>query len=268
MKTIRTLAPLLCALCVISMPTAVRAEMASGNYTNVFSGVPALWDISGTYSESVEGIDLDYTINVDPSGKFTGAGTFSLGSDGFDHDLLQGDFTVNGSVKSAGDVVRIMLTFQLTGAGNISGYDVTFSAKMKEKLEIASVTREMVGTVSGSVKVTVPAARKSKSAKIPSTDISVQLPYDVDGDWSLLLNVIPNGTKYTGTAKALFSTGKAVDLGLTGVYSLKTGTSKILLKGLAPAKSVSLNLVTSCIANQLNIQSLKAKALGQKLKIQ
>jgi hypothetical protein len=262
MKTLSIPALLLGTL-LIAVSPAARADIASGSYTNTFSGDITLWDISGTYSESLDNIKMEFTINMDSSGKFTGAGSFSY--DDWSNNL-DGDFTISGSVKSSGNVVRVSMTMLINGSGYVQGYDVIFSAKMNESLEIDGATQQLIGTVSGSIKVQIPSLGKKGSTSIPRSQAVTPLPNNVDGTWTLSMNVVPNGTKYTGTGLVELSNGKSIDLNLTGSYSGKKDTSTIALKTVSPG-SFNLKLLTCCTNLQMDIQSMKGTALGQKLTI-
>src|SRR5437667_1298890 len=145
----RTYLRVLLFLGLINLATPVcHAEVASGTYTQDFTGAINLWDISGSYNEDLGGISVDYTLNTEPSGKFTGQGT----ADVQDTDVnLHADFTLSGSVKTAGDVTRVTIALKMKGSGQVSGHDATFSASLKEKLEIDSINLQMTGTASGSV---------------------------------------------------------------------------------------------------------------------
>jgi hypothetical protein len=260
MKTFRTFASILSALCFFASFGNARADQASGSYTQDFSGLIYLWDVSGTYDESLSDIQVNYTLNMDADGKITGDGTFSF-VDGPDN--LNGTFTVTGTVKSSGGVGRVTLNLLLNGTGTLSGYPVIATAKASEKLEIDPVGGEMIGTSGGSVKVTIPSLGRSQSVSIPRSVETVDLPPEVDGAWNLVLNPVQVGTSYTGTAQLQLSNGKVFDLNLTGAYSAKKDTSKLSLKGLV--KSMSLSLVTSTTGAAMDIQSLKGSALGQKV---
>lgn len=240
------------------------AEIASGTYTKEFNGDLNLWDISGSYTEDLEDISLSYTLNMDPSGKFTGSGSFyyDAGWSGY----LSGSFTVSGSVKSAGNVTRVGLLMKIGGDGNIEGYDATFTASVKEQLEIDTSTRQMLGSASGRLTVALPDFGKKKSVSIPRSEASTILPAQADGNWSLTLDIVPSGTKYTGSATVDLSTGKSFDLTLSGNYSAKKDVSKLVLKSLDRTIPISLNLQALCTSTDMSVQSLKGKGLGQKLK--
>lgn len=269
MKTLKESLSLLAASLLTTGVFTSHADMADGSYTLNYSGnVSPIWDISGSYSETVDSISLDYTIVQDASGKFTGNGYFDIDESVGGVSLSLGSsMAVVGAVKSAGSVTRV--TLNASGAGNgevyVPGYgwyDVIFSYNLKENCEVDPYG-QLVGTISGSVKVTVLEVHRSATSKIPATDFAVALPYDSTGAWSLTLNLIPNGTKYTGTAQMQTSTGATTDFTVTGSYALKTDISKLSIKGTGG----SLALAGSANGANWIVQNLKGKLYGQTLKL-
>jgi hypothetical protein len=269
MKTIRNFCFTIALALFATGLQVASASMASGLYTlNYDANSGALWDISGSYSENTGDMLLDYTIAEDPTGKFTGSGSFSVDEYYSGVDLsLSGSMNLAGTIKTSGSVTRVALT--ATGAGDgdiyVSGYGsyyVTFSYSLKENCEVDS-SGQLVGTISGSMKVTVPELRKSKGVSIPRTDFAVALPNDATGAWSLTLNLVPNGTQYTGTASLQTSTSATTEFAVTGSYSSKTDGSKLTLKG--PGGSMSV--AGSASGVDFLVQALKGKVFGQTLKL-
>lgn len=254
------------ALLAFALPAA-HADLATGTYSYTFTNDIPLWDISGTYNEVVGPVEVNYTINMDGAGKLLGQGDFTY--DSGEGDTLSGNIGVSGTVKSASGVTRVTYTTKLVGDGYISGYYVTFTAQLKEKLEINRDGGVMIGSANGKMTVAVPELHKKGSAPIPLAENQVNLPPEADGNWNLSLNVATNGLKYTGTALVQLSNGRSIDLSLTGSYSAKTDLSKVSLKTLKtvpPGPSMNLNLVASFEEVEMAIQSLKGKVLGQSLR--
>src|SRR2546423_12473501 len=132
MIALKKIIPLYAALVLFSSPLA-RAEIASGDYTLSFNGDVNLWDISGTYNESLGLITLNYSLNMDSSGKFTGDGSANY-DDGA--NILNMDILFSGAVKSAGDVVRVSMKMAMAGSGVVEDPDgnpqnATFTASIK-----------------------------------------------------------------------------------------------------------------------------------------
>ncbi len=240
-----------------------RADQASGSYTNTFTGNLSVWDLSGTYTENVEGILLNYTVNVDPSGKFTGQGTASVnGFQGYNMNLNM-DLSFNGKVTTAGNATRVTMTMKMKGGGTMEGYGITFRASANENVEVDGANRQLVGRMSGSVSVAVPSLHRHASAPFRTT-VDTALPPGATGDWTLTVNLAPNGKKYSGNASASWAGGKTVNLTATGNYVTKSDTTRLTLKG---RNAVSLAVTACCANDQMNLKRLNGKLLGQKVKL-
>ncbi|PWU20364.1 MAG: hypothetical protein C5B50_04030 [Verrucomicrobia bacterium] len=242
------------------------AGPGTGNYNLNLGDSLKVWDISGTYSEDLQGIALDYTIAVDPSGKFTGQGKATInGFEGYDFTADM-DLGISGSISTAGTVTRVNLTLKMSGPGTFQGYDIMMKATANEKVEVDSANLQLIGTVSGNVTVSVPALHKSRSASIPRTDSQDTLPSGVTGDWALALNVTNSLNKYGGSGSAQVSSG-TMPLLLTGTYTPKTGLSKITLKGQGAYRSCNFNVGVAFTNVVSDVKSLTGKVLGQSLKL-
>src|SRR5436190_3828367 len=198
----------------------VCAERGSGTYSNDFSGAVNLWDISGAYSQSKGFESEDYIISVDPSGVITGLGNFHYDDD---TNILGGVFTISGQVKSAGPTIRAGLTLSVTnGTGTVDGTAVTFTALLKETLDLDNSTNALVGKAGGKVTVIAPSLDATVIRFIPSSEPSAELSAGVDGLWGVSLTVVPNGPYYSGIATINLSNGKHFKMSVTGTYSIKT----------------------------------------------
>jgi len=227
---------------VVVLGSVARADIGSGSYVVEFDGNVTLWDISGTYSEDLGGLAVDYTLSVDPAGKITGYGSASYAAGygiGFDTT-----FNLTGTVSTAGSVTRVTLNMTLKGSGQFNGSTIHFGASIRENLEIDRETSTVVGTAGGNVSLSV-TGFGGFGQKIPTTDVSLDLPSDMDGTWDLTVDIHTSGTKITGT------------------YAAKTGLSKIAMKGLPANKAMSANLVAEFSKAGMNVTSLKGKVLGQ-----
>jgi hypothetical protein len=245
-------------------PMGSRADALSGTYTTTFNGDAGVWDISGTYNDSFQDMDLNLTINMEPSGKFTGQGSADVDVPGYGGNLHM-DFNVTGAAKSSGSVVRVDMTMKMAGFGNIQGYDCTFNATVTENMEVDELSRQMTGSASGKVSVAVPAMKKKASASIPKTDISMPLPASADDAWDLTVNVNPAANKYSGTATAGTST-KNIPMVVSGSYNGKTGISKLTIKG-TNDRALTLTATAVSVNGQIDFKALSGKVLGQTVRL-
>jgi len=267
MKTLRILAVVAGAVLMFT-PRATHADMANGSYYNDFSGAVSVWDISGDYSGDVGlGLGLDFSITEDPSGNFTGGGTFDY--DDGSGNVLDGNINVSGTVKGSATNPHVSMVMLISGTGTVvvdqdgDTDDVNFTASTKLGFGMDSANAQLVVT-SGSVSVreTDLTTGKKRSGSVPlGKGAAMALPVDSTGDWNLALNLTPNGTKYTGTATVGTSTGGTAEFTATGTYQSKTDTSKITLKGTGG----SVSLVISTSGSVVNIQRVKGKLFGQSL---
>lgn len=259
MSTLRKITLMLVAA-VVALGSDARADIGSGSYVVEFDGNVTLWDISGTYSEDLGGLAVDYTLSVDPSGKITGYGSASYAAAygiGFDTT-----FNLTGTVSTAGSVTRVTLNMTLKGSGQFNGSTVHFGASIRQNLEIDPETSTVVGTAGGNVSLSV-TGFGGFGQKIPTTEVSLDLPSDMDGTWDLTVDTHTSGTKITGTGRITLSNGSVCGFTLTGTYAAKTDLSKIAIKGLPDNKAVSANLVAEFSKAGMTVTSLKGKALGQ-----
>ena len=251
---------LLAAMLVLAT-AGLRAEMGSGSYTSQFTGDVSLWDVSGTYSESLGGLSLDYILNMDSSGKFTGQGSVSLPSFSGVDLSLKADYSFHGAVSTAGSDVRVGMTMKMKGGGEIQGTNFTFSASATENLTVDTANQQLSGLVTGSESISIPALHKHATVPFRTT-VQTALPAGMNGTWTLALDVSPNGNKYSGTGWVTLSSGKALPVVVTGGYVPKTGVSKLTVKG----AGINLSLTGQLYNGQVIVQKLSGKALGQKVR--
>jgi hypothetical protein len=239
-------------------PAAVNAEMPSGEYNFDLAETP-VWDISGTYNEEVEDLTTTYTITTEPGGKFLGVGT-AVQDDFESH--VEASFTFTGAMKSAGAVTRVAANWKMNGTVEVDGITGTFTASIKQNLEIDPNSHQMVGIVTGKIKVTVP-GEGSQSVKLDPGPAFIELPEDMNGGWTLALDITNVETKHSGSASVQLSNGDEFQFGLTGNYSSKTDLSKISLKGTGLNSALNLKLATSVVGGQMTIRTMKGKLFGQ-----
>jgi len=254
----------------ISMFTshAAYAGMANGSYYNDFSGEVPVWDISGDYSGDIGlGLGLDFSISEEPSGAFSGGGTFNY--DNGSGDYLDGDIDVSGKVSGSATDPKVAMDISISGTGTVvvdqagDTDDVIFTALAKVNFDLDSADGQLIvtgGSVTVKEKDLTTGKSKSRTVRLGKGDV-MNLPGNTTGDWNLTLNLTPNKNKYTGTATIETSTGGTAEFNATGTYSAKTDNSTITLKG----ADGDLNLVISTSGSALYVHSVKGKLLGQSL---
>jgi len=270
MKTLKTYLLMAGAALMFTARTAY-ADMANGTYTfNPSSSNALIWDISGHYSGVVFalGFDTDFTINENPDGTFSGTGTFDIEQN---NTSLTGDLTVSGKVLGSSAKTGVSMEFDLSGggvvqvdsAGDTDNADVTF--KLKPNFTVDGQNRVLVlsgGSASTTLVDLDTNKKKTGSDKLPK-GTTFDIPAGDEGSWGLSITLIPNGTKYTGTASLETApNGITENFTVTGTYSARTDTSKLTLKG----NDGTLSLVISTSGPNMTVQSIKGKVFGQSIK--
>lgn len=229
--------------------------------TNITAGtVLGLFGLTNITEANVMGVvgyllsygTLNYTLNMEPSGKFSGQGTISVNiSDEFWDAFASWvnvsanvNLTLNGNVKSAGGVTRVLMNMKMTGNVGVAAaaQTVTFDASVKQQLEIDPARLRLVGPATGRINAAIPALKKKKTWAIKQT-VEVPLPPGMTGGWDLTLNLTQSGTKYLGDAAVALSNGRAIPMTVTGSYSGSTDLSKLSLKGQELFKGASLDIL-------------------------
>lgn len=229
--------------------SATPAQIPSGTYSNTFNGTAALYDPTGTHTQAIGGIRVQFTMNMDEQGKLTGGGTAFLGNGTTNGAGGTADVTCIGAMKSIKGVARASFKLKLKGAG-VNGI-------IKENLDADPSYHQMAGTATGTISTGTGKGTKQKLASTPST---LDLPIGADGSWTLELSIASAGNKYTGSAIAAICGCKTYDVTVSGSSS-RQGASRLILKG---SKAVKLNLTVSAAADGvLEVQTMKGKILGQ-----
>jgi hypothetical protein len=269
LKTKVTLAAVAGITLLVNAPVAL-ADMASGTYNiNGGSYVP-VWDISGEYPSDIADFGaMDLLIVQLPNGKFSGTGDFSAVGYYDDVDMdISGSSAALGTVSGPSHNPKVSMGLGVAGSGTVEGYAVSkFTVSMKLNMDIDTNNDWLIGNGSAKISITLQNPYNgrwvTRSGSEPMHGVENSLPANVDGNWNLTLNVVPNGTKYTGTANVVTSPGSSVDFVVTGTYAAKTDVSTITLKGTGWGAGTSLTLVVSTTGPNLIIHSMKGKLFGQ-----
>ena len=240
---------------------AAYADQANGSYSFNFSGLVALWDIAGSYSGDLGEFDLAFSITEQPSGKLTGDGTFSVAGESLEGTIS----SVGGKMSGSSTDPHVALDLRMSGKGTVSGTKVRVSVSANLHYDLDSAAGNLDhGTGSGTVTVTDLSTGQTESESgtfRPSAIPILRLPDDSTGDWSMSLDLTPNGDKYSGTATIETSTGVTADFTVKGSYDSSADTSKLALDGVGG----KLDMVISTSGTTLNVATAKGKLFGQKI---
>jgi VWFA-related protein len=150
-----------------------------------------LWDLTGTYSTTVAGRPLTLVLVEDSRGRLSGTATLQVSTTKAVVPIVM---PIKGSASATHGALVATMAMQGTAAGNAA------SASLTLKLALNTATRQLVGPASGSAlvgAVTLPLAGS----------VSLSLPAAMDGTWTLLLQVAPNGRTVSGSATLRLANG-------------------------------------------------------------
>jgi hypothetical protein len=216
-----------------------------------------IFDISGTYKESREDMDLRYILTQDANGILTGYGSL----DYFSHENdIYIDFEIKGKVKGKNNIVNLKFTVKGEGYADISGEYTDAKLKDKVSLELDESGGSMVGTVNRKI------CAKGLGCEKTEAGVSVDLPDVMTGNSILIIDIESDekGKKLEGDATLELSNGDTYNLYVKGKYNSKYDEMKLSLKGSDDeSKAVGIKLT---INEDMDCTFLSGKVLGQSLK--
>jgi len=258
----------LCALSAVLIgATICLGDVPSGQYEYTFDTNNApLWDLSGEYEleQDIIGsagqetpVKFVIIVEHDAKGRLIGAGS----SEGMIGDSpVGGEYRVLGRVlSSSGGLVKVKLVVRYRGEGVIGGVPSGFRINVTHHLELNGLEQKLVGRAKGSAKFGNLANGPIRS------ESEVELEEDNDGHWTLGLEVIPV-KKLGGNAIVALPSGRSLPFSLKVSYSESSDSSKLKLKGFGSSKGLNFTLRTS--GEEMALDRIKGKALGQKIKLQ
>ncbi|WP_136063213.1 hypothetical protein [Pontiella sulfatireligans] len=217
------------------------------SYTNTLP--VGIWDLSGTYSQKLNGLDVGYTVEQDGKGKITGTGYAEADIDGVSIVL---NFAVKGKIKSKNGVYAIAQKISAKATAEVNGKKTKFKATYQIKAEINTGT----GMLSGTMKVSALGEKISVSFLEPLAD------ENMDGTSVLITTLSRTTGKVVGDALLTLSNGRIIYGDVKG----KDGKNGLKVK----AKGEKTNVGSKGMALQLifgdsgELKSVKGKVSGQK----
>lgn len=243
-----------------AMSTGVRADVPLGDYTIDFDNGTPFWDISGSYTQTVDGVDLDYTLVADQYGKVTGLGTATVD---VGLNVIVFDFDLTGTVKGSGAVTRVSFSMKMKSDGIIEGYDYEAKMGLAVKSEIETARLAMVGSIKGKLVTNIRKYDK-KTFEISQTDMVLDLPIGMDGSWTLDTSIFSlNGKIGNSQAEITLSNGWVYPFIMKGTHVPATDITSMELKGGETNKKMSASFKAIFTGTAVNVKSFKGKALGQ-----
>lgn len=238
------------------LPSA-RAEAPAGAYEVSVTTSVILVDPAGTYREDLGDILINFTINPDPKGKFSGSGSASASQYGV-HIGLQ--FTFSGGVSGGGGgVTRLTLSMKGTGTASYDGsrYPVTFSASEKAEYD------RMAGIFRGTAKVKACIKGLGCEGGIAEMNLDVPAGDGVDVGVSVLTDA---KGKISGTGTMVLDSGRRYQFAVTGKYTAKKDLTSLTFKP-TDASGAKLSATGTAAGSSVTPTKLSGSALGQKIKL-
>lgn len=215
---------------------------------------PALWDLSGTYSNEAGGLRFVTALDHTPKGRLTGTGTAHY-SEPF--TVINATQTMTGRV-SGSSKTRVALNAKGQGQFTGSAFFVPISGPFMGvlALNLNPTNGTVSGRSSGSLCI------EGRGCRTFTTNTSFQLPPEVDGAWTLALDVTSSHNAVRGTATVQLSNGHTLAFKVRGTHAPRSGISRLKLAGTGPALGTRLTLRLGA-TNEL--QALNGKLFGQRL---
>ena len=244
--------------------------------TTTFSFGPPLtpvWDLSGTYqiTNHLQGAKLrpmnivfnGLVISHDAHGHLVGSDTIVVP---VGDDYVGGDYKVSGTVSGGGLKTRANFSVHFKGNGMVAGVLTTCNISAKYNLVVDPVGLNLVGTITGNANFS-----NLGSGKL-NAPFSLPLPGGADGNWQIVLDVFPFGTKISGTSIILVdSSTNAPQTTLAtkanGNLPKQDTRAKVKLSGYGNSggTQVTMQFIPNFGATNL-IATVNGKVLGQKVK--
>jgi hypothetical protein len=206
-----------------------------------------LWDLTGSYPTTVKGNPLTLNLVHDPSGRLSGTATYTVAP------YSPISMPIKGGVKGTRGSV--------TMKGSLKGTDAAqlVSVSLLLNLTVDTANRQLAGRLTGSI--------KSNGTTTPVDDpVVLNMLGNMDGTWTLSLDVDQSGRTVTGTAELKLSN----DVKHTFVVRGKTGANNTAVLSLAgdpsnpAAKAITVKTtITPLEGGQARIESFAGRGYGQ-----
>jgi hypothetical protein len=230
-------------LVFIAVAQICRAQAPNGPVSFTFGaddGSP-IYDLSGSFAfnHSILGagqteIPLAYGIELsqDVRGFLTGSGLAILN---VGNDFVAANYTARGKVTRTAIGTIVTLNVRLKGQDVIGGNSTAFNVTINYRLFVSGA-----GTLDGTARGNASFGRLG-SGRI-FTDVSVALPPNADGNWTLQMNIVPF-SRLSGTAQVILTNGRTLQMNLTGSYSTPLNRSVLRLTGAGDSRGNSLTVI-------------------------
>ena len=240
--------------CVVALwlPLVCSAQLA-GHFEYNFNARPLLWDFTGTYVIPQGIIQTQNTLTNWPDGSITGIGHTHY--DSF-FIVFDADDTQTGRVSGASTK---QIRLDAKGLGRFAGRIIN---------PYAGVFKETTKGILDPTNRTVVALEKfnaceaGSGCQFDSTNTTFQLPSNMNGTWSLTLDIATSNKVVKGTASAELSNGRTLSFVVRGTQPSALTSANLKLTGTNDAMRTTLSVR---VGTNGQLQSLKGKLFGQTL---
>ena len=225
----------------------------SASYTYDSTDQLHIWDIAGPHDIG----DPIFSVTQDTKGKLGGTGelNFVIGEEEGGDITVAGTYTITGQITQTAGVGNVKMTIRAKGMAARGADTSKFTGTMIVRAEIDPAT----SALSGTSKESMTTFRKHWSRV---EDIDEVLTDEMDGTFTLALNIAPSGKKATATA-VLTLNGHATPYNFSGKGTFNAKRDQYVLTLTSPEK---LSLKLYITASTGEITKLTGKALGQNLR--
>ncbi len=234
----------------VSVPVPPSGDfLAVVSATEVASG-RGLWNLTGLYSTTAKSHPLTLSLVQDPSGRLSGTATYTVAPE------TPIAMPIKGSVKGGRG--------SITMKGSLKGANLTklVSVSLTLNLTVDAANRQLVGRLTGTI-------RENGAPTLVNDDLTLAIPGDMDGTWTLRFDLDRTGRTVTGAATLTLSN----DAQHAFVASGKTGAnnSAVLTLSASPsdpaAKAITIKAtITPLEGGWARLESFSGRGYGQALR--
>jgi len=239
---------LLCAL-ILGLPLICSAQL-SGHYTYDFTTRPLLWDFSGTYALTGGELQIVNVLTNLPSGTISGAGQTVL-------DSFFSAFQARANIETGRVLVaNRRLSIDVKGKGPTSGrlFAHDYTGEFHERLtgHLDPTNRTIIASINNA------SCQPDHTCDVHSSNVVFHLPGNMNGTWSLTMDLATSNKVILGTASVELSNGRTLDFNVSG----PTAKRVLRLQGTGEAARTKL---TVNLSTNGELRTLKGKLFGQNL---
>lgn len=217
-----------------------------------------LWDLSGHYEAQVGEAPLALDILHDTRGKITGTGT--LNATAKNGAAIAIPLAVKGVARGSGGAVAVTLSAAGTQTGTPAEPGLKAAASVTLTLTLDVTNRRLLGAALLTQKV------GAASTQTPAY-CEMALPQGMDGTYEILFDLVPSGSRVTGTALLTLANRADYLFAVKGTYPGDVCTLSLSgHKTDPPAKSIKASVAVRTLeGNAAHLDRLNLTGYGQTL---